>query len=95
MKTNDEKEIFYMRCSEILGIEHTYNQPVPRRTRWNTRLPGNGRYPTFGTIQCFGTTIRVMNKTHGTKFYKSYDEVYTVLEEYKRNTTRQLDLNET
>jgi hypothetical protein len=78
MKTQEEKRAFYERCSEILGIEHVYNTPVPRRTRWNTRRLGNGRYPGFGLVQCFGSTVRVVSR-HGTQMFDSYDAVYEYL----------------
>jgi hypothetical protein len=76
--TNDEKKAFYAQCGEILGIEHEWNDPVPRRTRWNTRLIGNGRFPSFGLIRCFGPVI-VVTSRHGTKQFKSTDSVYTYL----------------
>lgn len=79
MKTEEEKRVFYERCSLILGIEHVYSTPVPRRNRWNTRRLGNGRYPGFGLVQCFGQSARVVSKT-GTKIFYSYDEVYEYLE---------------
>lgn len=78
MKTDEEKQAFYERCAQILGIEHVYNVPVPRRNRWNTRRLGNGRYPGFGLVQCFGDGARVMSK-HGTRMFKTYDEVYEYL----------------
>ena len=77
--TNDEKEAFYTRCGEILGIEHEWNTPVPRRTRWNTRFIGNGRYPGFGLIRCYGEQIMVTTKTNGTKMFASPDAVYDFL----------------
>jgi len=78
MKTPDEKQKFYETCSAILNIAHEYNTPVRRRTRWNTRRLGNGRYPGFGLIQCFGSTVRVVSK-QGTRMFKTYEEVYEYL----------------
>ncbi len=75
MKTEEEKRAFYERCSEILGIEHVYATPVRRRNRWNTRRLGNGRYPGFGLIQCFGSGARVISR-HGTRMFDTYDAVY-------------------
>jgi hypothetical protein len=75
MKTEDEKRAFYERCGEILGIEHIYTVPVPRRNRWNNRRLGNGRYPGFGLIHCFGNGARVISH-NGTRMFNSYDEVY-------------------
>ena len=78
MKTNEEKREFYAKCSEILRIEHNYNDPVPKRTRWNTRLLGNGRFSGFGLVQCYGSMVRVISK-HGTKTFKTYEETYEYL----------------
>lgn len=79
MKTQDDKKEFYERCSVILGIAHEYNTPVPRRNRWNARRLGNGRYPGFGLVQCYGSSARVVSK-HGTRMFKSYEEVYEYLQ---------------
>ena len=78
MKTEDEKKAFYERCGAILGIEHVYATPVPRRNRWNTRRLGNGRYPGFGLVQCFGNGARVVSR-HGTRMFSTYDAVYDYL----------------
>lgn len=78
MKTEDEKRAFYEKCSEILGIEHVYSTPVLRRNRWNTRRLGNGRYPGFGLIQCFGNGARVVSR-HGTRMFDTYEGVYKYL----------------
>ncbi len=78
MKTNDEKRVFYDTVSSILNIEHEFHDPVPRRTRWNTRLVGNGRFPGFGLVQCYGYAIRVVSK-RGTKVFYNYEEVYEYL----------------
>jgi hypothetical protein len=80
--TNDEKKAFYARCGEILGIEHEWNDPVPRRTRWNNRFLGNGRYPGFGMVRCFGQSIMVTSRKHGSKNYNTCDAVFAALEEY-------------
>ncbi len=79
MKSNEEKRQFYGRVAEILNIEHEYHDPVKRRTRWNARFKGNGRFPGFGLVQCFSSTVRVVSK-NGTKMFDTYDEVYEYLE---------------
>ncbi len=79
MKTIEEKREFYARCAEILNIEHEFREPVPRRNRWNTRRLGNGRFPGFGLIQCFGSHVRVISK-QGTRIFKTYEEVYQYLD---------------
>lgn len=78
MKTIDEKQHFYQTCADILDIPHTFNDPVPRRNRWNARRLGNGRYPGFGLVQCFGSKIRVISR-HGTKMFDDYEQVYQYL----------------
>jgi hypothetical protein len=79
--TNDEKKEFYARCGEILGIEHEWNDPAGWRTRWNNRAIGNGRFPGFGLIRCFGNDIMVTSKIRGTRMFKTCDAVYNYLED--------------
>lgn len=74
------EEAFYTKCGEILNIEHIYIAPVPRRTRWNNRLLGNGRYKGFGLIRCMGPVIMVTSRKAGTKTFESYEDVYKYLE---------------
>jgi hypothetical protein len=90
MKTREDKKAFYARCAELLNIEHEFRDPVPRRNRWNTRRLGNGRYPGFGLIQCFGSTVRVMSK-QGTRMFETYEQVYEYLEKYKAASEKTLD----
>lgn len=78
MKTVEEKRAFYEKCAEILNIDHEFNEPVRRRTRWNTRRLGNGRFPGFGLVQCFGGNVRVVSKD-GTKMFSCYEDVYNYL----------------
>lgn len=78
MKTNEEKREFYENVSLVLKIEHDFSEPVRKRNRWNTRRDGNGRYPGFGLVQCFGSGVRVVSK-HGTKYFGSYEETYDYL----------------
>jgi len=77
--TNEEKEAFYARCGEILGIEHNWNTPVKRRTRWDARRIGNGRYPGYGLIRVYGSQAMVTNHKE-TRWFKTADEVYEYLE---------------
>lgn len=78
----EKRKQFYDTCAEILDIVHEYHEPVPKRTRWNTRKLGNGRFPGFGLVQCFGSCIRVVSKK-GTKIFYEYDKVYEYLKEIK------------
>ena len=82
-KTEEEKKEFYTRCGKILNIEHVYTKPVPRRTRWNTRFLGNGRYPSFGLIRCYGNSIMVTSRKHGSKMFSDYESVYEYLHTLK------------
>ena len=51
---------FYAACAQILNTQHEGTKfPFAYRTRWNNRTAGRGRYPGFGTIQKFGSTVRV------------------------------------
>jgi hypothetical protein len=80
--TNDEKKAFYELCSTILDIPHEWNDPVPRRTRWNNRFIGNGRFVGYGLIRVYGKQIMVTSK-QGTKMFSSVDAVCEFLR--KRN----------
>lgn len=75
---NRREQDFYAKCSEILKIEHVYHTPFSKRTRWNARTLGNGRFPGFGTIQSFGSGIRIMCFS-GTYFFRSEEEVFQFL----------------
>lgn len=56
---------FYEKCAELLGIEFEDNSFTQyRRTRWNNRKPGNGRYPGYGIIRVFGDKVHVAFKNH-------------------------------
>lgn len=75
-------EEFYSRCAELLGVEHDY---LPfthyKRTRWNNRTPGSGRFPGRGIIRKFGSQVHVAltNPNHHA-VYDSEEEVLTFLQ---------------
>lgn len=48
-----EQQEFYRSCAKILGVEHEFSPRYSKRTRWNHRCPGNGRFPGHGTIRWF------------------------------------------
>lgn len=76
------KEKFYQKCSDILNVEYDCEQfKYRKRTRWNNRKPGSGRYPGFGLIRHFGSDIHVTFKDCNKKF-KSENEVFTFLRNY-------------
>jgi len=82
---NETKKEFYARCGEILGIEHHWKEPVKRRTRWNTRFLGNGRYEGFGTIRCFHSSMFHVISRHGVKTFKKPEEVYDFLKKVTKS----------
>ena len=77
----ENKKEFYDKVSKILNIEHEFNEPVPRRTRWNNRKIGNGRFPGFGLVRCYGSGVLIITKS-GTKTFDTYEEVYKYLKDY-------------
>lgn len=48
-----EQAQFYQQCADILGIKHEFTVRYAKRTRWNHRNPGNGRFSGYGTIRWF------------------------------------------
>lgn len=64
----EDKEVFYGACADALGIPHEFHKPVRRRTRWNNRLLGNGRFPGFGLVRLHGAAVIIISR-HGTKHF--------------------------
>ncbi len=64
---NDENAVegFYQAVAKLLECEaHRYTVPLRKRTRWNNRHPGNGRFPGHGIVRYFGPShvlIRLTN----------------------------------
>jgi hypothetical protein len=59
------EEGFYREVARVLGCDnHVYRPfPYPKRTRWNNRAPGNGRYIGYGIVRRYSKTkIHVMLK---------------------------------
>jgi hypothetical protein len=61
---NEEKKMveegFYREVARILGCEqeHEYRPfPYSKRTRWNHRMPGNGRYPGHGMVRRYSSGL--------------------------------------
>jgi hypothetical protein len=49
---------FYQACADLLGVSYDYSPyPFSRRTRWNNRAPGNGRFPDHGLIRMHGPNL--------------------------------------
>lgn len=72
---------FYDRCAELMGTTHEYNTPVARRTRWNTRRLGNGRFPGRGVIRPYNPKcIHVMlTNPKMTRTFTSVDALFEFL----------------
>ena len=59
MSLHDDKA-FYDACAEILGVEHDFMPfRYPKRTRWNNRKPGSGRFPGRGLVRAFGEHVHL------------------------------------
>lgn len=74
--------MFYETCADLLGTTYECESfPWYKRTRWNNRSPGSGRYPGFGIIRKFGNNFHVSLRhpvVHNA-IYRSEDEVFTFL----------------
>lgn len=75
-----KQEAFYKRCADILNIPHTYNAPV-RRNRWTNRRLGNGRFPGFGLIRCYGTSVMITTRAK-TVWLPSFEAAIDYLEKW-------------
>jgi hypothetical protein len=79
---NERRNMFYEKCAEILGTTYECESfPYRRRTRWNNRSPGNGRYEGFGLIRKFGDNYQVA-LTHPISYhaiFHSEEEVFAFL----------------
>lgn len=55
--THDE---FYEACASLLGTHHE-GEPFPyyKRTRWNNRRAGRGRFPGYGLIRAHGDLVLI------------------------------------
>lgn len=73
---------FYEKCALILCVEHEFVYKFAKRTRWNHRNPGNGRFPTRGTIKWFSSTCIYLSfhTPLVCKYFKSPDDCIEWLE---------------
>jgi hypothetical protein len=54
---NSVEEGFYNQVAEILGIDSNYKPfPYSKKTRWNNRSPGNGRFNGYGIVRWFSSS---------------------------------------
>lgn len=80
---------FYRRCAELLGVPDSYHPyPYSRRTRWNNRTAGNGRFVGYGIIRLFGSTVHMSLRTPivVNTWFKSTDEALSFLEKAVERT---------
>lgn len=77
--TNEE---FYAECAALLNTKYDC-EPFPwyKRTRWNNRKPGSGRFPEFGLIRCFGDIVHMTlhSPENINKIFKSKEEALQFL----------------
>ena len=77
------REEFYEECARILGCEYEGEAFTSyKRTRWNNRRAGQGRFPGFGTIRHYGDDIHVALRHPITSIgtFKTEEEVISFLE---------------
>lgn len=50
--------VFYQAVADLLGCDHDYDPWIyDRRTRWNHRRLGNGRYAQHGVVRRYSATL--------------------------------------
>ena len=76
-------EEFYLRCAEILNTDHL-GVPFPyyKRTRWNNRVAGQGRFEGRGIVRCFGSQVHIALTSPAvvSKIFESKEEALLFLE---------------
>lgn len=81
-KRQDVEQGFYEECAKILATSYEYKKfPYRKKTRWNNRAPGNGRFPGFGLIRMFSPSliqVSLVNPATNKTFY-SMQDVYDFL----------------
>jgi hypothetical protein len=51
---------FYAECAALLGTRDECEAFTHyKRTRWNNRKPGRGRYPGYGIIRAYGDLVQI------------------------------------
>jgi hypothetical protein len=74
---------FYQECAKLLDCaEHTYREfPYRKRTRWNNRTAGNGRFPGNGLIRMYASNLIHVNLHHPKVCgqFKSADDVFAAI----------------
>ena len=75
-------ESFYAECAALLGCSYD-GKPFPyhKRTRWNNRTPGQGRFPGHGIIRVFGSLVHVALTNPQIEMQGTKEEVLAKLRE--------------
>lgn len=79
---HDVENRFYERCAELLGVPHIYKPfPFRKRTRWNNRTAGNGRFEGFGLIRIFGPSVHIAltSPIATNRWFKTHDDALSYL----------------
>lgn len=57
-----DNEEFYRKCAELLNTVYDckpWPWPGVKKTRWNNRHPGSGRFKDIGLIRCYGEVVHI------------------------------------
>lgn len=55
---HNPEQLFYEQVSQLLGCELIYQPwPFSKKTRWNNRQPGNGRFVGHGIIRRYSSEL--------------------------------------
>ena len=74
---------FYKKCSDILDVDHQYDLPKRKITRWNNRNPGNGRFENYGIIRYFSSNFIHVSFSNINTTFTNEQDVYDFLRDYK------------
>lgn len=70
---------FYLECARILETDHNGDPfPYGKRTRWNNRKPGQGRFDQYGIIRIFGNSIHLA--FHSPQLHRIFESKQQCLE---------------
>jgi hypothetical protein len=62
---HNPEQLFYQQVSHLLDCELIYQPwPFSKKTRWNNRLPGNGRFPGRGLVRRFNSRMIQVHLTN-------------------------------
>ena len=80
------EELFYYAIAEMLGCNnHNYRlYPYSKRTRWNNREPGNGRYVGYGIVRRHSAN-HIVVQLHTPKVIGQYDSEQLALDAIKKS----------